>query len=211
MLKYARDETVKLTTLKGASLPYRKRAEVFAIMPDGSIVARIKRSSAGGLYVEVPGGGIDEGEGPVTAVRREALEECGITLKNIKLISKVVWKWPPSMQKAMGSWANKYAGEDNHIFIAEVDTVSKPTSEEGDGWDKLQTKTPKQLEIFLLGHMTGGYAPINGNRLKAVKTIKTNTYSQSTLEKKAHSITLQDSNVNKEAYIAGYLYKLDNK
>jgi hypothetical protein len=187
---------------------------VFAVTPEGNIVSRVKRSSAGGLYIEFPGGGIDKGEGPKTAAKREAMEECGITLKNIEFVSRVKWRWPKKMQEAMGSWSNLYAGEDNHIFIAEVDTVGSPTSEEGDGWDKLHTKTFDQVEKFLNSHLTGGLGPMNGTRLNVLKKLRAKTPSQSALNKNASDINVnvnyehkRSDIMNKAAFLLGYNYK----
>ncbi len=171
--KQARDEIVKLTYHKSAKLPYRQRSEVLAYDSETKeIVCRIKKSKAGGLYVELPGGGIDKGESPLKAVKREALEEAGITLKNIEQVSTCRWKWPKGHQGAMGTWADLYAGDANFIFIAEVDTKGKPTSQEGDGWDKLVTKSPDKLRDFLKSHKANGLMIMQDCRLAALKKLE---------------------------------------
>jgi 8-oxo-dGTP pyrophosphatase MutT (NUDIX family) len=173
MEKESRDETVKLTYHESHKLPYRQRSEVFAIDPEsGEVVCRMKRSNAGGLYVELPGGGIDKGESPETAVKREAMEEAGITLKNIELVGTCRWKWPTKHKEAMTSWAEKYAGDDSYIFIAEVDTKGKPTSEEGDAWEMLLTKSIPKLRAFLESHKQNGLTVMQDCRLAALKKLE---------------------------------------
>ena len=216
--KEARDEIVKLTYHKSHKLPYRQRAEVLAYDPETKeIVCRFKRSRVGGLYVELPGGGIDKGEGPKTAAKREALEEAGITLKNIEQVGRCRWKWPKKHQEAMGSWADLYAGDDTYLFIAEVDTKGKPTSEEGDGWDRLQTRSIDKLRTFLKTHKKEGNMVMQDSRLAALNKLENsiaNTYSQSTLNKVANEVNVNYNNTNKEsnmhnpsAFLAGYMHK----
>jgi 8-oxo-dGTP pyrophosphatase MutT (NUDIX family) len=198
--KEARDEIVKLTYHKSHKLPYRQRAEVLAYDPETKeIVCRFKRSSVGGLYVELPGGGIDKGEGPKTAAKREALEEAGITLKNIEQVGRCRWKWPKKHQEAMGTWANLYAGDDTYIFIAEVDTKGKPTSEEGDGWDRLQTRSIDKLRTFLKTHKKEGNMIMQDSRLAALRK----------LENKLNNTEVVT--MNKEAFLDGYMNKAAKK
>jgi 8-oxo-dGTP pyrophosphatase MutT (NUDIX family) len=216
--KEARDEIVKLTYHKSSKKPYRQRSEVLAYDSEtGEIVCRIKRSHVGGLYVELPGGGIDKGESPRTAAKREALEEAGITLKNIEQVGRCRWKWPKTHQNAMGTWADLYAGDDTFIFIAEVDTKGKPTSEEGDGWDRLQTRSIDKLRTFLKTHKKEGTMIMQDCRLAALRKLETKitqTSAQLPLTKSASTTTLlnedttQESNMHNAAgFMAGYMAK----
>ncbi|WP_430507926.1 NUDIX hydrolase [Rossellomorea marisflavi] len=60
----------------------RDRAGVLLI-EDGCI-ALIKRVKGGSIYYVIPGGGIESGETPLEAARREAQEELGITVASLQ-------------------------------------------------------------------------------------------------------------------------------
>jgi ADP-ribose pyrophosphatase YjhB (NUDIX family) len=171
--KIARDENVKLTYHKSAKLPYRQRAEVFAYDADrGEIVGKLKNSDRKGRFVELPGGGIDEGETPLVAVKREAMEEAGITLKNIQKVGTCRWKWSKEHKAAMKEWAQKYAGDDCHIFIATVGSIGEPTSQEGDGWKKYKTISIDKLKNFLKTHRDNGKMVMQDCRLAAIRKLE---------------------------------------
>ncbi|MBP7002431.1 NUDIX hydrolase [Amaricoccus sp.] len=55
---------------------YRPRPGAYAVIRDGDDVL-VTEQSAPQREVQLPGGGIDPGEGPVAALRRECLEETG--------------------------------------------------------------------------------------------------------------------------------------
>lgn len=59
---------------------YRERAEIM-IWKHGKVLMTVVESP-GGTWYGLPGGGIDEGETPVEAAIREALEEVGIRVKD---------------------------------------------------------------------------------------------------------------------------------
>jgi 8-oxo-dGTP pyrophosphatase MutT (NUDIX family) len=62
---------------------WRPRVELY-ILKDGKIL--VGKHPEIGLHV--PGGGIEPGQNLITAAKNEALEEAGVKIKNIKLISK---------------------------------------------------------------------------------------------------------------------------
>jgi len=61
------------------------------IVQEGKIVL-IKRIREGEIYYVFPGGGIEEGETPEEATKREAYEELGVHIKVEHLIAKVEYK-----------------------------------------------------------------------------------------------------------------------
>jgi len=118
------------------NLPYRETSDCF-LLYKGKLVARVvTNSKTNNSYLNLPGGGIDPGEKPITGAKRECIEEVGAKLKSLKLVSTVSWDWFPE-------WADtpkrkerykQFRGEEIHLFIGEVDTFIKPTSNEGDAW-----------------------------------------------------------------------------
>ena len=59
---------------------YRERAEIM-IWRNGKVLMTVN-ASPGGTWYGLPGGGIDEGETPIQAGIREALEEVGIKVRD---------------------------------------------------------------------------------------------------------------------------------
>ena len=69
-------------------LPYRETTDTFLIYK-GQIVAQDH-----GHYVMFPGGGLDNSESSIQAVKRECMEEVGAKIrKPLKEIIKVDWDW----------------------------------------------------------------------------------------------------------------------
>jgi len=108
-------------------LPYRKNCEGYFLFRDDSIVAQ----DTGKGYVEFPGGGIDEGESPKNAILREASEETGAMVKNLKFVEKINFDWDENWaktEKQKGRY-KQYRGEEMHLFIGKV---SKFVNADGD-------------------------------------------------------------------------------
>jgi 8-oxo-dGTP pyrophosphatase MutT (NUDIX family) len=113
--------------------PWRPRSEVFILKDDKLVVGYIKNNNYNG-YV-IPGGGIDMGETPERAAKRECLEEIGIKVKDLKLISvkKIAYH---EDQKAATESGNKYARNfSGAIFFTFVGSFVS------------QTKINKEFEI----------------------------------------------------------------
>jgi len=76
-----RKETVSLPSGKTATREIVVHPEVVAILPvldDGRLVlVRQYRKSVDRILLEIPAGGVDDGESPEDAVRREMVEETG--------------------------------------------------------------------------------------------------------------------------------------
>jgi 8-oxo-dGTP pyrophosphatase MutT (NUDIX family) len=60
------------------------RQAVRAIVVNGSNMLVMKRNKFGKVYYTLVGGGIDMGESPETAIRRELMEECGMSVGPIR-------------------------------------------------------------------------------------------------------------------------------
>lgn len=57
---------------------------IFAITPEGKVVmVEQYRQAAQGIYLELPGGGVHQGEDPSVAAQRELLEETGYSCENL--------------------------------------------------------------------------------------------------------------------------------
>ncbi|MDG5473635.1 NUDIX domain-containing protein [Jeotgalibacillus sp. ET6] len=67
----------------------RNRAAVILVQNLGT--ALIKRMRDGKVYYVFPGGGIEEGETPKMAAKREALEELGVTVLIKECIAEIEW------------------------------------------------------------------------------------------------------------------------
>lgn len=112
-------------------LPFREKAEALLIH-DGKIVAQDK-----GRYIQFAGGGIDEGESPEKALRREIKEEIGCTVDKLQKIADIDAVWWPEWTEGKSKREARYAefqGERSYIYIGFVDKLGEPTSNEDDAW-----------------------------------------------------------------------------
>ena len=113
------------------SLPFRPTSDCF-LTYKGKLVAKDM-----GHYIAFPGGGVDPGESPKAAAKREVMEEVGAVLKgDLKPMGDISWVWNPE-------WADspkrkkryqQFQGEQVYFFTGEVEKFVKPTSDEGDAW-----------------------------------------------------------------------------
>ena len=76
------------TRRKGAK---RTNVRAAAILIEDGKVALIERHRAGNHYFVFPGGGVEYGEWPTEAVKREIKEELGLTVEVRKLLAEVTY------------------------------------------------------------------------------------------------------------------------
>ena len=89
---------------------YRARPGAYAIISDGTQVL-LTHQMAPNPEFQLPGGGIDPGEGPIEALHREALEETGHSLfdpKKLGIYRRFVF------MPEYGFWAEKVC----HVYLA---------------------------------------------------------------------------------------------
>jgi len=98
----------------------RDGASVLAIDPEGDVyLARQYRYGYGDYSVQVPGGGIDEGERPEQAAKRELYEELGVQAGSLISLGSVCGLTSSAKGK-------------EHLFLAKLDHIpeTNPGTEE---------------------------------------------------------------------------------
>ena len=139
---------------EGVSLKTVKNTHVgsygFIIQDDK--IALIKKARGGytGL-LDIPGGGIEHDESPVEALKRELVEEAGVTVKNYEIITATsrtfTWKVNHQLEEDL-----------HHIGILyKVEVLEDTVKEEADGLDsngcnfyKIRELSKKELTPFTI-------------------------------------------------------------
>jgi putative (di)nucleoside polyphosphate hydrolase len=118
-------------------LPYRRSAGVMLINRDGAaFIGRRKRSRDGlvaGHEWQMPQGGVDEGEAPYDAARRELFEETNVS--SVSLIAEAPkWLRYDLPKGAKARWSDRYRGQMQKWFLlrfegeeAEID-IDRPAA-----------------------------------------------------------------------------------
>jgi putative (di)nucleoside polyphosphate hydrolase len=103
-----------------SNLPYRKNVAAFILNDEGKILT-CRRADRYKDW-QLPQGGIDEGESPPDAIRRELMEEVG--LKRAALIGSlpepIRYDWPPDLHK------RGFMGQEQYFFIFRAPLGWKP-------------------------------------------------------------------------------------
>jgi 8-oxo-dGTP pyrophosphatase MutT (NUDIX family) len=119
-------------------LPYRKTCEGYLFYEDKVIakyVDNIDPSKKG--FLKFPGGGIDVGESPEKAMRREAFEETGAVIEeNIIYLGKTYFDWDMNWAKTEKQHARYklFRGEEMHFFRGTVTKFVRPKGDPSDVW-----------------------------------------------------------------------------
>ena len=113
---------------------------VVAVTPDSQIVLiRQFRYGSNRVEIEIPGGMVDPGEGPVTAGCRELLEETGYAGINARIIGRVCPN--PAIQR-------------NHCYTVLIEQARKVEEPRLDEMEDIETSTVKVETVR--GYMTSG-------------------------------------------------------
>lgn len=108
----------------GSALPYRPCVGVALIARSGGVFVGRRRQDAGPEHVaghhmwQMPQGGIDPGEDPETAARRELFEETNVPSEALRLLAEIpdwlAYDLPPAVMKQ--AWKGRYRGQSQKWF-----------------------------------------------------------------------------------------------
>jgi 8-oxo-dGTP pyrophosphatase MutT (NUDIX family) len=109
-----------LTSNSSSKLPYRKNVAAFILNDVGKILS-CKRADTFKDW-QLPQGGIDEGETPVMAVRRELKEEVGLRSAALlgSLPDPIAYTWPPELHQ------RGFIGQEQYFFLFRAPLGWKP-------------------------------------------------------------------------------------
>ena len=102
-------------------LPYRPCVGVALVNRDGEAFIGHRKRKRGGETLDarawqMPQGGIDEGEAPLDAARRELWEETNV--RSVELIAELPdWLSYDLPEEARGRWAGRYRGQTQKWFL----------------------------------------------------------------------------------------------
>ena len=131
--------------------PLRYRAEIM-IWRDGKVLVTSGQHGAYEWY-GLPGGGIDEGESPEEAARREALEEVGVAVRNTRLTGEVhIGPNPPGLY---GARARMYGGVHTTLVRGDFERIDRSLlGIEGDAVQYLWMTPAEAHKVFADNYQT---------------------------------------------------------
>ena len=121
-----------LTMKDRSRLPFRKNCEGYFFDNSGNVLAREMEN-----FLALPGGGVDENEDIEKALIREALEEAGAIVKNLKKVAELKFVYGPNWAKTEKQRKRYkiFKGEDMHFFCEDIEKFEEPYEKEEDFWN----------------------------------------------------------------------------
>lgn len=160
-----------------SSLPYRPCVGVMLVNPNGLVFVgrRTDRQDATegeGDWWQMPQGGIDAGEEPEKAARRELYEETGVTSAAIIAESRDWYRYDLPSDLVGIAWKGRYCGQRQKWFVArfegpesEIDLDGRPEHDaEFDAWQWVELQTlpglivPFKREVY--SQLVNEFAPV---------------------------------------------------
>jgi putative (di)nucleoside polyphosphate hydrolase len=102
-------------------LPYRPCVGVALVNREGEVFIGHRKRKRGGEHLDarswqMPQGGIDRGEAPIEAARRELWEETNV--RSVELLAELPeWQSYDLPEEARGRWAGRYRGQTQKWFL----------------------------------------------------------------------------------------------
>lgn len=117
-------ENTESNAAPGGALPYRPCVGIALIAPSGGVLVGRRMKGAGPEHVDgphmwqMPQGGIDPGEAPEAAARRELFEETNVSGEAIRLLAEIpdwlAYDLPPAVLEQ--AWKGRYRGQSQRWF-----------------------------------------------------------------------------------------------
>jgi len=141
------------------TLPYRLNCEGYLVFGD-KIIARNTEYG----YIDFPGGGVDEGEEILEALKREVFEETGAIISNLKEVGVIKTIWPSDWAKneKQKKRFEKYKGDEMHFFVGKVDEFKDPLGDKNEQGEKNNGKWDKGERLMNISEaikIITGYKP----------------------------------------------------
>lgn len=128
------------------SKPYRNRGEL-VIWNNRKVLVTVNHTSDGGVWHGLPGGGVDDGENVIEAVTREALEEVGVSVRNVKDTGYGSTK--EKYRSAHSDREEKYRGSKTQLFEASFHKVDKSQLDaDGDAVEYIWLSPKEAHDLF---------------------------------------------------------------
>ena len=129
--------------------PWRPRSEVYIIKNQKLVVGYVNNNNWSG-YV-IPGGGIDYGETPEKAAKRECLEEVGVKVKDLKLISAKKIAYQENTDSGVvnaAKYSREFSGAIFMTFIGYFDGYNDKKHNQHDSYELKEITFDEAIRFF---------------------------------------------------------------
>lgn len=151
-------------------LPYRKNCEGYFLFK-GKVLAKYTEHG----FLLFPGGGVDEGEDPEDALKREAFEETGAIIKEpLKKIKVIHFDWGSTWAKTekQKKRYEKFKGEEMHLFFGKVERLEEPAGDPEDAWKgEVTMDIKKAIELIKSENFSEDLEEYRGAQIIALKDL----------------------------------------